>query len=457
MSSASSEDQRSTALEVDRISQIGAVGQSLAGIAPTATPAMVVPLLLLTSGKSACITFLIATLGMLCVARQINLFAKRTASPGSLYSYVRGTLGPRSAVVTGWALLVAYLATCSAAAAGFSMYVSPLLDASASLHKGLPLCTMAVAVSIASYLAYRDVRFSARVMLVIEACSIVLVALLFCLPGSRSIWHVDLQQLMITRGTTLQIGRGLTLAIFSLVGFESATALGTEVRCPLKSVPRAVWMTALVSGLFFSLSAYAENIGFQGRIEDLAGNAAPLQILARIEGLPLLAPALALGAASSFFACILACCTAAARMMFQMSRDGYLSPVYGNAHARHKTPHLAVVMGGSVALIPLLILTFLNVGPLDIYGWLGTLATFGFLTGYLMLLCASVVLMSRESAFSIWSVLTVAGATGVISIAILGTVSQISQSNNSRLPLVYAALLLIGLGVSALWVGRRSL
>ena len=43
-------------LHVGHISQIEAIGQSLAGIAPTATPAMVVPLVLLTSGASAWMT-----------------------------------------------------------------------------------------------------------------------------------------------------------------------------------------------------------------------------------------------------------------------------------------------------------------------------------------------------------------------------------------------------------------
>jgi len=32
---------------------------------------------------------------------------------------------------------------------------------------------------------------------------------------------------------------GLVLALFSSVGFESATALGSEARNPLKTIPRA--------------------------------------------------------------------------------------------------------------------------------------------------------------------------------------------------------------------------
>lgn len=47
---------------------------------------------------------------------------------------------------------------------------------------------------------------------------------------------------------------GLSLAvvacIFSLVGFESATALGGEAKNPLRNVPRAVIWSLILTGLF---------------------------------------------------------------------------------------------------------------------------------------------------------------------------------------------------------------
>ena len=44
---------------------------------------------------------------------------------------------------------------------------------------------------------------------------------------------------------------GVVLALFSFVGFESATTLGAEARNPLKTIPRAVVQSAFFTGLFF--------------------------------------------------------------------------------------------------------------------------------------------------------------------------------------------------------------
>ena len=44
---------------------------------------------------------------------------------------------------------------------------------------------------------------------------------------------------------------GLVLALFSFVGFESATTLGAEARNPLKTIPRAVIQSAIIGGAFF--------------------------------------------------------------------------------------------------------------------------------------------------------------------------------------------------------------
>lgn len=112
------------------LSQLEAVSQSVAGIAPTATLAMIVPLLVRIAGQAAWVPFLIAMIGVLCLASQINVFARKWPSAGSLYSYVYRSSGRIPGVITGWSLLVAYVATGAAAIAGFVLFVLSLFDAS---------------------------------------------------------------------------------------------------------------------------------------------------------------------------------------------------------------------------------------------------------------------------------------------------------------------------------------
>ena len=68
------------------------------------------------------------------------------------------------------------------------------------------------------------------------------------------------RQKKTTGGTVVWAHRGhdlrgedrmaLVITVFSLVGFESATALGGEARKPLRNIPRAVVASLLLTGAF---------------------------------------------------------------------------------------------------------------------------------------------------------------------------------------------------------------
>ena len=57
------------------------------------------------------------------------------------------------------------------------------------------------------------------------------------------------------------------------------------------------------------------------------------------------------GAVISFFGCILACLTAAARVLFLMGRQGALHAVLGEAHETNQTPHRAVLLSAVAAFL----------------------------------------------------------------------------------------------------------
>ena len=115
---------------------------------------------------------------------------------------------------------------------------------------------------------------------------------------------------------------GLVLALFSFVGFESATTLGSEARNPLITIPRAVIQSAVLAGAFFAVCAYAEVLGFHIVKQDLGTSQAPMYVLARLGGVPVLGILIDIGALVSMFAGTLACITAAARVLLRMAHDG---------------------------------------------------------------------------------------------------------------------------------------
>lgn len=120
--------------------------------------------------------------------------------------------------------------------------------------------------------------------------------------------HGDPNQLHLHGMTGSGLRLGLVLPLLSFVGFESATTPGSGARKPLKTIPRAVMQTAILGGVFFTICAYTEVLGLDVGGGDLATNQAPLHVLARVLGIPMLG-LLDIGAPVSLFAGVLACVT----------------------------------------------------------------------------------------------------------------------------------------------------
>jgi amino acid transporter len=437
-------------LRTGALSQVEIIAQSMANISPTAGPAMVVPLVIASSGDAAWITFLVATAAVILISLNINLLARSSASPGSLYGLVREHFARWPSIVAGWSLLIAYIGTAAAVTGGLTNYFHALVSRSPQPSIVFTTGTTSVCILAACWLAYRDVRLSVQLMLWLETISIGLILVLFFLPGPSSALHFDQAQLAWRHFGRHQVQSGLVLAIFSFVGFESATAMGAEAADPLRTIPRAVWMTALFSGAFFLLSAYSENLGLKGMLGDLSVAGAPLQVMARLRGMPHLAPLLSAGCVVSFFACTLASITAGARTLFLMSRDGFALRRCGMAHARHQTPHQAVLIISAAALAMAVFLCLRGATPFDLNGWLGTLATYGFLIAYGLACLAAPLKLQRQNALSWRAALVAAAALLIVGGTLWLSVDLSAAPPNNWLPFLYFGLMLAGLLISAI-------
>ncbi len=87
------------------------------------------------------------------------------------------------------------------------------------------------------------------------------------------------------------LGMGVVVAIFSLVGFESSTAFGEESVNPLKTIPRSIIWSLVLTGAFFIFVSYAEVLGTHGYKDSLDKIDAPLNVLADTYGVSFLSPA----------------------------------------------------------------------------------------------------------------------------------------------------------------------
>ena len=437
------------------LSPLEVLAQSVSTIAPTTTPAMTIPLVFALAGNGTWLVYLLATLGLGLVALLIAAFARHSASPGSLYSYATTSLSPAPAAIAGWALLLAYVATGSSVTGGFINYANVLLQAFTG-HEAPATPLVAGAVIVAAWLAYRDVKVSAQAMLWMEGISVACIAVVLVLILFRHGLHVDRAQLSLRGASPGGIRLGLVLAMFSFVGFESATTLGEEAKEPLRTIPRAVLQSAVGAGIFFMVAAYTEVLGFRPTGMTLDQSPAPMHVLSQQAGVSVLGVVIDAGAMISMFACTLACITAAARLLLLMSHHGLVHRTLRRTHARNETPHLAVLITSVAVLIPALALAARGASSADIYSWMGSLATYGFITVYGLVCVALPIRLRRLKALTqgtLW--IAIAGAVAML-LAFAGNLYPVPPSPYSWLPYVYLGYLLAALAAGVCLGSRAS-
>lgn len=434
------------------LSPLEVLSQSVSAIAPTTSPALTVPLIFALAGNGAWLSYLLAGLAMLLMAFSIARFARISASPGSLYKFATDSLPPLAGAIAAWALLLAYVATGSSVVGGFINYAHVLLPFTRSV--AAPLLAIFV-TALATALAYRDVQTSTRLMLWIEAGSVSMILVVLAILLFRNGPHVDVAQLTLQHVSTSQVRLGVVLAIFSFVGFESATTLGHEARNPLRTIPRAVIQSAVLCGAFFLLAAYVETFAFRQLHQNLASSEAPFHALAPMAHVPIFAPLIDVGAFVSMFACTLACITAAARVLLKMAHDGVVHATLGRAHHTHETPHLAVLAIGVAVLVPAAALSARGISGMDIYGYMGSLAVYGFLTIYFLVAIALPAYLKRRGQLTPASLALAAASALAMLAAMAGTLYPVPATPYNWLSYIYLVYLLLGLAWFAVTQARQ--
>jgi amino acid transporter len=390
-------------------------------IAPSTVPAAVLGLIFARAGNATCLSFLLGMLGLVLVSLNINQFARRSASPGSLYSYIAQGLGPTTGVLGGWALLFGYTLTGMSTLCGFALVANALSKQVFGLE--LPVLGLfALGAVAAFYVAFRDIQLSAKAMLAFEGLSLVCVLGLGAVLWSKSGFAVDSAQLHLAGATPGATLSAVVLVVFGFSGFESSTALGGEAKDPLKAIPRSIWQSVLLSGVFFTLMAYIVVLAFRTTGASLATSETPLHTLAHSFGWGRIGTLLDVGILLSFFSCTLASINSTARILFAMAQHGLLAGALGHAHVENRTPHVAVAVSVLITFSAPAVLHTLGVSVFDSQGIFGTLCSFGFIVAYLLISVAAPLYLRSIGKLTPRALAYSLGAVLFMALPLLGTV-----------------------------------
>jgi len=435
------------------LSFVEILSQSVANISPTLTPVVIVPFVFASAGNGTWLAYLVATAALMLVGMSINEFAKRSASPGALYVCIGHGLGPSMGFIAGWCLIVAYIFTAIAVLAGSVNYALILLN---MLHLSVPpVILFAIGTFLVWLVAYKDIQLSTRIMLLLEGGSMILILAVCSIVFMQHRTLIDPAQLKLEGMSFDGFRLGLILAIFSYVGYESATALGEEAKRPLVFIPRAVLLSALISGIFFVICSYTATLGFRGLAYPLDKSTAPFNDLANIAHLPFMGILISIGAVVSMWACTLASINAASRVIFTMGRHGVFHGNLGLAHGKNETPHHAVTVCALLTFVFSALFGWFGLGVLDIFNDFSTIATFGFLIVYILVSIAAPVYLKSLGALKVTNIVISIVSIVLMLMPLIAAFYPVPAPPADKFPIYFGVYLLVGIAWFA-WLRFKS-
>jgi basic amino acid/polyamine antiporter, APA family len=284
---------------------------------------------------------------------------------GSSYSYAYATLGELTALAVGACLLLEWGVAGAAVAVGWSEYVNQFLNnvfgfvmpealSNAPEQGGVFNLPAVVLVVMCAALLIRGVSESAKTNAIMVAIKIA-VLIMFIVIGIGG-WDSNNLQPFAPFGFA-----GVTAAagviFFTFVGLDGVASAAEEAKNPRRNLPLAIMIALVtVTVLYVAVALIAVAAqpveGFENQEAGLA------QILENVVGASWPGTVLAAGAIISIFSVTLVSVYGQTRILFAMSRDGMIPPIFHRVNPRTLTPIpntiiVAVVISLLAGLIPI--------------------------------------------------------------------------------------------------------
>ena len=446
-------------LERGRLRPIEVAAQSIAAAAPAAG-LVTTPSLVQATGAPAATATVVATVLILLVASSINQFTRRFAAPGSLYTCVVRGLGPLAGLATAGALSAGYLFVSLSSLVGAASYLSrglALLGAPGVAVPGAEAVLAGVLALGVGALVLVGVRRTTLALLAIEVVAIGAVATALVLAVGVGLADVpDAAALgahsWVADSGPSALGAGVVIALTAFIGFESASALGTEAQRPMRTVPRVITWTVAGLGALLAAGTMVQSTAF--RALGIEPSANPVDDILLALGLPALLPAVDFAVMASFLACATASMIALVRVIMALAIDGVLPAAFGVPHPVWRTPHRAALV-----LLPVLcgvpvVLLAVGVPVRAAMDQLIQVSVLGYLTAYLLISLSVLRFLPRIGERTLRPTL-IAGTAGVgLGAALIGYLAG-SLGKGEALPItVVGAFVLLAVGW---WFRTRTL
>lgn len=340
----------------------GVLFLTVTGAAPISAMLFNVPIIVgYGQGVGAPASFLFAAIVLVVFSVGYVAMARKKTAAGGFYSYISHGLGREIGIGTGYGAVLAYSIFEASLCGGFAYFLSLKLN-SFGVSVAWPWLALGMVVVI-SILAYFDVRLSSVVLavgLIAEVVILLIFDVALFVHGHQPLSALNLAnafkafpaQGKLTAGA---VGIGLFFAFWCWVGFEMAPNYGEESKDPKRNVPRALYISVIGLGIFYTVTAWASYGGYSSVHDAIAqaqSNAsayflAPAKTYAGQWVSSLMSYLIITGS----FACGMAFHNTAARYFYSLGREGLLPKVLGRTHHRWASPHIASIVQSVIAAL----------------------------------------------------------------------------------------------------------
>ncbi|WP_165943984.1 APC family permease [Saccharopolyspora karakumensis] len=402
----------------------------LAFAAPLATVSGLVPLVISFNGSGAPGAFVAATLLLLFFAAGLAAMSKQIQNPGAFYAYVTAGLGrplglgsALLAIYSYWLIAVASFAFLGSASSRLVAELGgPSIPWYAFEFVGILLCGV---------LGYLNIELSAKVLVVVMVLEVVIVVILdVAIAGHGGAEGLSLEPLSLSAFSSGSVGVAILFGVLSFLGFESTAIYREEARNPERTIPRAMYLSVGLIGVFYTVSTLMIMLAYGAdRAVAIAGDdpAALLTGALRQYLGDVFVDVGAVLLTTSVLASMVAVQNMLSRYLYSLGHDAVLPARFGSTHPRHRSPHVASMAVTGALLAGAIPSALSGMDPMSLYGYVAGVGSYSILVLMFLAVVAVVVYFRRHSAtgVSIWqtAVLPTVAALGLATVVYLATVN----------------------------------
>ena len=305
------------------------------------------------SGGRLSVAYLVTLAAMVFTARSYARMAAAYPVAGSAYTYTQKSFGAPLGFLAGWSLLLDYLFLPMLNYLVIGIYLNAAIPAIPPWV--IVIVTIAI-VTVLNIVGIVSVDRANFVIIAVQAIFIVVFIVLACITLSGS-GAVDFMAPLRGDGTAegfSPIIAGAAILCLSFLGFDAVSTLSEEAKDPTRSVPRAIMIATVASGIIFIVLSYISQLVFpSNEFADVDSGSLDVMTTAGGQFLNTFFTAAyvagALGSAITSQASV-------ARILYAMGRDGILPrPVFGHVSARFSTPDYAILVVSAISLLAIVL------------------------------------------------------------------------------------------------------